>query len=99
MALLCRNSARSTHRRRQFQGTRLPSPGAVFMTSLSRRGLILSGAALATGAFIAPAEAATGSISIRVVSAGFILGFSGGSGTLVFEGRQYPLGIGGVSAG
>ena len=65
------------------------------MKDITRRGLILSGAALATGAFAPSAEAATGSISIKIVSAGFIFGASAGSGILTFQGRQYPLSIGG----
>ncbi len=69
------------------------------MTDITRRGLIVTGAALATEALFSPAEAATGSIAIRVLSAGFIFGASGGSGVLTFEGHQYPLSIGGISAG
>ena len=66
---------------------------------ITRRGLIVSSAALATGSFLSPAEAATGSIAINIVSAGFIFGVSGGSGVLTFRGRQFPLSIGGISAG
>jgi hypothetical protein len=69
------------------------------MNSLTRRSLILSGAGLAAGAFVAPAEAATGAVSMHIASAGFIFGVSGGSGVLTFRGRQYPLRIGGVRAG
>jgi hypothetical protein len=69
------------------------------MKDMTRRGLIVSGAALATGALLTPAEAATGSISLHIVSAGFIFGMSGGSGVLSFRGVQYPLTIGGISAG
>lgn len=69
------------------------------MITMTRRGLITSGAVLATSALLTPAEAATGSIALNIVSAGFIFGMSGGSGTLVFQGVQYPLTIGGVSAG
>ena len=69
------------------------------MTNITRRGLIVSGAALATGALLTPAEAATGSVSLNIVSAGFIFGMSGGSGLLTFQGAQYPLTIGGISAG
>jgi lipid-binding SYLF domain-containing protein len=69
------------------------------MKDITRRGLILSGAALATGALVPTAEAATGSISIRIISAGFIFGASAGSGILTFQGHQYPLSIGGISAG
>ena len=69
------------------------------MTNITRRGLIVSGAALASSALLTPAEAATGSVSLNIVSAGFIFGMSGGSGVLVFQGVQYPLSIGGISAG
>ena len=70
------------------------------MNNLTRRGLIVSGvAALAGGSMLTSAEAATGQISLRILSAGFIFGASGGSGVLVFEGHQYPLSIGGISAG
>ena len=38
-------------------------------------------------------------IHITFVNAGFIVGVSGGSGTLVYQGKRYPLNIGGVSLG
>ena len=69
------------------------------MNDITRRGLIIGGAALAAGPFTLSAEAATGSVAIRIVSAGFIFGATGGSGVLTFHGRQYPLSIGGISAG
>jgi hypothetical protein len=73
------------------------------MENISRRTLISSGAALAAGGFAAglvtPAEAATGYVNIHIFSAGFIIGVSGGSGTLTFGGRSIPLRIGGISAG
>lgn len=69
------------------------------MKPISRRSLLISGAALATGGMLSSAEAATGSIAIKIVSAGFIIGVSGGSGVLTFGGQKYPLSIGGVSAG
>ena len=69
------------------------------MNEFTRRSLIISGAALATGSLLSPAEAATGSISLHIVSAGFIFGVTGGSGALTFGGHQYPLSIGGISAG
>src|SRR6476661_8671193 len=40
-----------------------------------------------------------GRIRFNVIKAGFVVGGSGGSGTLVFHGRSYPLSIGGVSYG
>ena len=69
------------------------------MNTVTRRSLILSGAGLATAAFVVPAEAATGSVSLHIASAGFIFGVTGGSGTLTFRGQQFPLRVGGISAG
>jgi hypothetical protein len=69
------------------------------MSTITRRSLILSGAGLATAAFAVPAEAATGSVSLHIASAGFIFGVTGGSGTLRFQGGQFPLRVGGISAG
>jgi len=53
---------------------------------------------LASGAST-PTRADTGTVRIQVVKAGFIVGIGGGSGTLVFKGRQYPLSVGGLSFG
>jgi hypothetical protein len=69
------------------------------MQNITRRGLIFSGAAMAVGAYNTAAEAAQGSIYLKIVSAGFIFGVSGGQGVLTFQGTQYPLSIGGLSAG
>ena len=55
------------------------------MNMVSRRSLILSGAGLATAAFVVPAEAATGAVSLHIASAGFIFGVTGGSGTFTFR--------------
>jgi lipid-binding SYLF domain-containing protein len=51
----------------------------------------------ATG--LATAFADSGSIRFNVLKAGFVIGGSGGSGTLFFQGHSYPLAIGGVSYG
>ncbi len=40
-----------------------------------------------------------GSISFRVIKAGFVIGGSAGSGTLFFHGHRYALSIGGISYG
>jgi len=45
------------------------------------------------------AQAETGSVRIKVTKAGFIIGVGGGSGTLTFHGKTYPLRISGVSLG
>jgi len=59
-------------------------------------------AAVALTALIATSAAAladSGAIHLRIVKAGFVVGGSGGSGTLTFHGRKYPLSIGGISYG
>ena len=45
------------------------------------------------------AHADNGTIRISVLKGGWVIGASGGSGTLTFHGKQYPLSIGGLSAG
>jgi hypothetical protein len=45
------------------------------------------------------AQAASGTVRISVVKGGWFIGASGGNGILTFRGRQYPLSIGGLSAG
>ena len=49
--------------------------------------------------FSSAARADSGSISFKVIKAGFIVGGSGGSGTLTFHGKRYGLSIGGISYG
>jgi len=55
--------------------------------------------ALAGVAFQSAALADGGSISFNVIKAGIVIGGSAGSGTLSFHGRQYAIGIGGLSYG
>ena len=54
----------------------------------------IAGASLSSAAY-----ADSGSIRFNVIKAGFIVGGSGGSGVLKFQGRSYRLAIGGVSYG
>jgi hypothetical protein len=61
------------------------------------RVFVLALAALAGAATAAYAD--SGGIRFRVIKAGFVVGGSGGSGTLSFHGQNYRLGIGGVSYG
>ena len=49
--------------------------------------------------FAPAAFAANGTIELEIYKAGFIVGGSGGSGTLKLDGKRYPLTIGGVSLG
>jgi hypothetical protein len=53
-------------------------------------------AALATPSY---SQNSPASIRIEIVSGGFIIGAAGGRGTLTYQGKQYPLRIGGVSLG
>lgn len=45
------------------------------------------------------AHADTGTIRLNILKGGWVIGASGGSGTLTFQGRRYPLSIGGISYG
>jgi len=56
--------------------------------------LIAVPVALGSSAF-----AGSGSISLTVYKGGWIIGASGGSGRLVFRGRTYRLGVGGINYG
>ena len=56
--------------------------------------------ALGTMLFANQASAAPdGTIQFELYKAGFIVGGSGGKGTLTFKGKKYPVSIGGVSLG
>ena len=56
--------------------------------------MAIVGASLSSAAY-----ADSGTISIRIYKAGFVIGGSAGSGVLNFQGRSYPLSIGGLSYG
>ena len=45
------------------------------------------------------ARADSGTITFRVLKGGWFIGASGGSGTLFFHGRRYPLSTGGLDYG
>ena len=55
--------------------------------------------AFTVGALAPAARADGGGISFRVLKGGWVIGASGGDGVLLFQGRRYPLAIGGISAG
>ena len=63
-----------------------------------RTGLIalmaIVGASVSSAAY-----ADSGSIQFKVIKGGWVIGGSAGSGTLYFQGRAYPLSIGGISYG
>jgi hypothetical protein len=57
---------------------------------------------VATGALLfasLAAAAPSGTVELTLYKAGFIVGGSGGNGTLTFKGKKYPVSIGGVSLG
>jgi hypothetical protein len=58
---------------------------------------LLAIAALVGAASVANAD--DGTIFIRIFKAGFVIGGSAGEGVLTFQGRNYPLSIGGLSYG
>ena len=59
--------------------------------------VILAAATLVFANFASAAP--DGTIDLTLYTAGFIVGGSGGNGTLKFKGKQYPVNIGGVSLG
>jgi hypothetical protein len=62
------------------------------------RGIIIALIVL-FGIGLKPAQADSGSIVLTVYKAGWIIGGSGGYGTLTFRGRSYPLSVGGIDYG
>jgi lipid-binding SYLF domain-containing protein len=56
-------------------------------------------AAIAILGITSAAYADSGTVSIRIFKAGFVIGGSAGSGVLHFHGRNYPLSVGGLSYG
>ncbi|MGO9004292.1 MAG: hypothetical protein ACLQIQ_08095 [Beijerinckiaceae bacterium] len=56
--------------------------------------IVMIGASISSAAY-----ADSGTVRISVVKGGWFIGAHGGSGTLTFHGRRYPLSIGGVDAG
>jgi hypothetical protein len=69
-------------------------PGLLRLVSIALA--VLTAVTIFVGAST-PSQAATGSVRIIISRAGFVVG--GGSGTLHFQGRNYPLRVGGVSVG
>ncbi|MDF2119658.1 hypothetical protein PY365_29270 [Roseiarcaceae bacterium H3SJ34-1] len=61
--------------------------------------MTMAGIGLASAVLPSAALADSGTIRISVLKAGWFVGASGGSGTLTFKGRRYPLSVGGLSAG
>lgn len=68
-------------------------------SSKLRTTLVAASLALVGLSASSAARADSGTIRISVLKGGWFIGASGGSGTLTFRGRRYPLSIGGLSAG
>src|SRR6185312_2684455 len=73
--------------------------GPLMRISSGFRAAMIALAALTGVSLSSAAQADSGTIRISVVKAGWIIGGSGGTGTLTFHGRTYPLSIGGISYG
>ena len=69
------------------------------MRATGLRTALIALLALAGLAASSAAQADSSTINIRIYKAGFVIGGSAGSGTLNFNGRSYPLSIGGLSYG
>jgi hypothetical protein len=67
------------------------------MRSIVFRTALLALLALLGASGIARAD--VGTIRLNILKGGWVIGASGGSGTLTFRGRTYPLSIGGISYG
>lgn len=63
------------------------------------RACLVAVMAMAGAAVSSAAHADSGFIRLTVYKAGWFIGGAGGTGTLTFHGRVYPLSIGGLSAG
>jgi hypothetical protein len=63
------------------------------------RSRLVALAAIAALGVSSAAYADSGTVRISVLKGGWFIGGSGGSGTLTFHGRTYPLSIGGIDAG
>ena len=69
------------------------------MRSAGFRAALIAIIAVAAASVSSFARADSGTIRISVLKGGWFLGASGGSGTLFFHGRRYPLSIGGLDLG
>jgi hypothetical protein len=64
-----------------------------------RATLAIAAAAIMLATASAPSQAQTGTVRLKIVKAGFIVGVGGGSGILNYRGRTYRLSIGGIGVG
>jgi hypothetical protein len=72
------------------------------LSSALRRALVagvMLVSAVFAGAGLSPAHADDGYVTLTIWKAGWIIGGSGGGGTLTFRGQAYPLSAGGLDYG
>jgi hypothetical protein len=62
-------------------------------------GLLVALAVAAISASAAAQEQPSAKIQFEIYKAGLVVGVSGGSGTLSYEGKDYPISIAGISLG
>src|SRR5664279_5262439 len=63
------------------------------------RAALLALTAFAAASLPSAARADEGTVSLTIYKAGWIIGGSGGGGSLTFQGRRYPLSAGGLDYG
>jgi len=83
----------------RYDAPRFTARENIAMNLSTLRTALIALAAIAGLAATSPAQADGGTIRFQVVKAGFVIGGSAGSGTLTFQGRTYPISIGGLSYG
>jgi hypothetical protein len=71
----------------------------VLRTMKVKLGLLLAAVFMLALPSIADAQSTTGSVRVRVQNVGLIIGVGGGTGTLRFRGKTYPLRVDGLGAG
>ena len=67
--------------------------------SFALRAALLALATFAAASLSSAAHADEGTVSLTIYKAGWIIGGSGGGGSLNFRGRRYPLSAGGLDYG
>jgi hypothetical protein len=78
----------------------LKHPGEDSTMQLSSRfRAVLIALTVAIAGLSSAARADSGTISFQVLKGGWVIGASGGSGTLTFHGQRFPISIGGLSYG
>lgn len=63
------------------------------------RACLVAAMAMVGAAVSSSAHADSGTIRLTLYKAGWFIGGAGGYGTLTYQGKNYPLSIGGLSAG